>query len=158
MIFFLFKPLNIKEQEFIDVPLFEIKKFTLYELNTKGLKTFMSGETSLKYADRYQVKKIDFTDNSKNYISNMRADNGLYKDEKVYLDGNVSYVREDGLSFESQHVIYDKATAIVSSNDKYIAFWGKDRMKGSSIEYNTVTNKIVSKKIEIKYDLQESKK
>lgn len=155
MIFFFFKPLNIKEQEFVDVPLFKIQYFTLYELDIEGLKTFMSGDSTLKYIDRYLVQKINFTDNSRDNISNMRAETGLYKNDIVYLDGNVSYVREDGLSFKSQHVIYNKTNSTVTSTDKYIAYWNENIMRGSSIEYNTLTNKMMSKNIEVNYKLQE---
>lgn len=155
MIFFFFKPLNIKEQTFVDVPLFEIKKFSLYELNTKGLKTLMSGQSAFRYSDRYRVKDVDFTDNSKNYIANMKANSGLYKKNIVYLDGNVSYAREDGLIFESQHVIYDKITSIVTSKNNYVAYMGDNKMIGTFIKYNTHLNKIKSKNVVIDYDLED---
>jgi len=157
MIFFFFKPLNIKEQKFVDVPLFEIKSFNLYELNTKGLKTLMSGENAFKYSDRYKVKNIDFTDNSKNYIANMKANDGLYKKNMIYLDGNVSYAREDGLTFESQHVIYNKKTSIVTSKSNYIAHMGENKMIGTFIRYNTHLNKMKSKNVVVEYKLKEGK-
>jgi len=155
MIFYFFKPLNIDEQEFIDVPLFEIKSFSLYELTRDGLKTFMGGEKALKYTDRYVVKKINFRDHTQQYISTMRANEGLYKNNIVYLDGNVSFKREDGLSFKSQHVIYNKNTSVVSTNDKYTAYLGKNKMQGTSIEYNTLLNTMKSKNIEVNYNLEE---
>lgn len=155
MIFFFFKPLNIKEEKFVDIPLFEIKSFSLYELNAKGMKTFMSGESALRYSDRYKVKEVDFTDNSKNYIANMKANNCLYKANMVYLDGNVSYARNDGLVFESQHVIYDKKTSIVTSNSEYIAYMGENTMIGNFIKYNTRLNKVKSKNVVVRYKLKD---
>ncbi len=155
MIFLLFKPLNIKEQEFNDVPLFEIVNFIMYELNEKGLQTFMTGDKTLRYSDRYTVDKIDFTDDSKGHISNMKADTGLYKDNMVDLNGNISYVREDGLAFETQTMTYNTKTSVAKTDSDYVAFRGKSTMKGSSLEYNSIKNKIKSKNVLITYQLQE---
>ncbi|SMP88921.1 Lipopolysaccharide-assembly, LptC-related, partial [Epsilonproteobacteria bacterium SCGC AD-308-P11] len=102
MIFFLFKPMHIKQQEFVDVPLFELSSFSLYELNKKGLNNTMIGTKGTRYSDRYTVENIDYTDNSEKFIANMKADNGIYKDDIVYLEGNVTYTREDGLVFFTQ--------------------------------------------------------
>ena len=155
MIFILFKPLDIKEQKFVDVPLFEIVNFVMHELTSEGLKTFMTGDKTLRYTDRYTVKNIDFTDDSKGHISNMKADRGLYKDDIVDLDGNISYVREDGLAFESQTMTYNTTTSIAKTDSDYVAFRGKSTMKGSSLEYNSVKNKIKSDNVFITYRLKE---
>jgi len=108
MIFFLFKPLNIKEQNFTDIPLFELETFILYELNTQGLATLMIGTEGIRYANRYQIKDIDYTDNSKQYIANMKAKHSIYQDEIVHLNGDVVYSREDGLVFTTQEIEYNK--------------------------------------------------
>ena len=153
MIFILFKPLSIKEQEFVDVPLLEIGDFVMHELNDKGLKTFMTGDKTLRYKDRYTVDSIDFTDESKGHISNMKADKGLYKDDIVDLKGNISYVREDGLAFESQTMTYNTKTAIATTQSDYVAFRGESTMKGASLEYDSVTNRMKSDNVEVNYQL-----
>jgi len=156
-IYFLFKPLNIKQQQFVDVPLFELQKFTMYELNPTGLKTVMLGSTATRYTDRYTVKNIDYTDNSKEYIANMKANNGLYKDEFVTLSGDVKYVREDGLTFKTQKVTYNKKTSEAISNVNYVAYLDKNIVHGSYIKYNNLKNKIYSKNVIAKYQLTERK-
>jgi len=153
MIFILFKPLNIKEREFIDVPLLEIGEFAMYELNKMGLETFMIGDKMLRYSDRYTVRNIDFTDDSKGHISNMKANSGLYKDNIVDLKGDISYVREDGLAFESQTMTYNTKTSIAKTESEYVAFRGKSTMRGSSLEYNSLLNKIKSSNVEVNYQL-----
>lgn len=155
MIFILFKPLSIKQQEFVDVPLFEIVNFVMHELTAQGLKTYMTGDKTLRYNDRYTVESIDFTDDSKGHISNMKADRGLYKNDVVDLDGNISYVREDGLAFESQTMTYDTNTSIAKTDNNYVAFRGKSTMKGSSLEYDSAKNKIKSDNVFITYQLKE---
>lgn len=159
MIFLGFKPLDIKQQEFIDVPLFQLNSFTLHEFDDKSLVTLMEGTKGTRYADRYKVSNIDYTDNSKKYIANMRADNGLYRDidDNVDLKGNVFYNREDGLIFETQEATYSKKTSIAKTKTPYVMYRGSNRATGSELEYNNETNKIKSKNIKIKYKLKEKK-
>ncbi len=157
MIFFLFKPLNIKEQKFTDVPLFELSIFTMYELNNHGLETLMIGTKGIRYSDRYTVKDIDYTDNSKNYIANMRADFGIFKNDIVNLDGNVFYSREDGLVFQTQKVLYNKKTAIAYVDQDYVSFRDKNRVTGTSLEYNNLLNQSKSTDVVANYQIEENK-
>ncbi len=156
MILFLFKPLNIKEKDFEDVPLLDIDTFVLYELNVKGLQTLMTGEKALRYSDRYVVDFIDFTDNSKEYISNMKANTGLYKNSIVTLNGDITYIREDGLAFDTQKMIYNMKTAIVTTDVDFIAYREKNSMQGTSMVYNSKLDKIKIKNVIAKYqDIRE---
>ncbi len=158
MIYLFFKPLTLEKKEFIDVPLFEVKNFNIYEVDTKGLKTILLGNSSKRYSDRYTVEGIDYTDNSKKFIANMQADNGVYTEESVQLSGNIRYAREDGLTFKCQEANYDKKSSVVSTATPFIAYLGDNVVKGSSLQYNSKKNKIESKNIEAIYQLQESEK
>ncbi len=155
VIFLLFKPLDVKQQEFKDIPLFELMSFTLYELDNKGLTTLMNGTKAIKYTNRYKVDNINYTDNSKKYIANIKADIGLYKDETIDLKGNVVYSREDGLIFETQKALYNKKTGVAHTNKKYVLYKQKNRVKGSSLIYNNVLNKTYSKNVVAKYQMKE---
>ena len=157
MIFFLFKPLAIKQQDFVDVPLFELNAFTMHELNAVGLQTFMLGDSATRYSDRYTVSNMDYTDNSKKQLANMRADNGVYKGDNVSMLGNVTYSREDGLTFESQELTYDKETLIAKATTDYTAYRGKNTLTGNSMEYDGLSKKIKSTDVVMTYQLKESK-
>lgn len=157
MIFTLFKPLDIKTQNFAETPLLEASSFTLYELNTVGVTTIMKGNNALRYADRYLVQNIDYTDNSKKYKANMLADNGIYKDNIVNLSGNIVYNREDGLVFKTQKADYNKISKIATSTTDYIAFMGKSNMNGSFLKYDNINNTMESKNVNIIYQLKEEK-
>jgi LPS export ABC transporter protein LptC len=157
MIFFLFKPLDIKEQNFKDVPLFDMSTFTLFEFNNKGLATLMQGTYAVRYSNRYKVSNIDYTDNSQEYIANIKADNGVYKGNIIDLSGNVVYLREDGLTFKSQEASYNKSTTVVQTNSDYVAYMGENRAVGTSLRYNNTTKKMESKNIIAHYQLKERK-
>ena len=96
-VFFFFEPLNIKKQDFGEIPVFELENFKLIELDQKGLSTIMDGTKGIRYTNRYIVYNIDYTDNSKKYLANMNANKGLYKGNIINLDGNITYNREDGI-------------------------------------------------------------
>lgn len=156
-ILFLFEPLDIQKQNFNEIPVFELKSFTLIELNEKGLTTIMNGSQGVRYTDRYIVYDIDYTDNSKKYLANMKADQGLYKGSIIDLDGNIKYKREDKISFSTQKAIYDKQTSIVLSSTPYVANLHTHKITGSYIEYNNILDTIKSKNITVNYKLKERK-
>lgn len=153
-IYFFFKPLKIKEQEFVDVPLFELSTFTLYELNKERLETVMSGTETIRYANRYTVKDINYTDNSAEYIANMRANDGIYQDDIIKLNGNVVYKREDGLSFETKKVVYNKKTNIAHTDDSFISYFEGNTIKGTSLRYNNLTKQTDSTDVDVTYNLK----
>lgn len=155
MIFFVFKPLHIKEQSFQDVPLFEVNTFTIYEINRFGLDSILLGTKGTRYADRYKIENVNFTDNTKKYIANIKANNGIYKNDIITLHKDVVYSREDGLSFSSDEAIYNKTTSIVKTDKKYVAYNEKSRLTGSSLVYNNVKNITKSKNITAIYQLRE---
>ena len=153
-IYFLFEPMHIKKQKFVDVPLFELTSFTLHELNRVGLQTIMSGKSAIRYSDRYSVVNIDYTDNSKEYIANMKARSGLYKDEIVELEDDVIYSREDGFTFETSRVVYDKKSTIAVADADYVSYRDKNIVNGSFVKYNNSLNTIESKNVTATYQLK----
>ncbi len=146
--------MNIKKQNFVDVPLFELTSFTLHELDRVGLQTLMTGDEAIRYSNRYSVVNIDYTDNSKEYIANMRAKYGIYKDEVVELQNDVVYSREDGLTFETSRVIYDKKTTIAIADADYISYRDKNVVNGSFVKYNNTLNRVESKNVVATYQLK----
>jgi len=157
-IFFAFKPLKIKQRKFIDVPVFELGAFAIYELDTKGLSGVMTGEQGTKYSNRYTVLNINYTDSSKGYISNIKADNGLYKDDVLYLEGNVDYQRDDGVGFETKKAKYNKNTKTAIVDTKYTAHFGENVLTGDMLVYNTATRRSMSKNVKANYKLNGDKK
>jgi lipopolysaccharide assembly outer membrane protein LptD (OstA) len=139
------------------VPLFEIKDFTMYELDRSSLQTIMVGSEAVRYSNRYRIKNMDYTDNEKEYIANMKADDGVYKDDFVTLRGHVEYVRDDGLTFKTKKATYNKKTSDVVSDVGYVAYLNDSVVRGSYIRYNNDKNKIYSKNVRAKIQLQESK-
>jgi LPS export ABC transporter protein LptC len=157
VILFAFKPLDIDNKKQIDIPILELKNFKLIELGKVGLNNIMFGTDGIKYTDRYTIENVNFIDNTKEFSAKIKADNSLYKNNIVYLNGNVIYNREDGLTFLSEEAIYDEKTKIVKTNKRYISTLNGNRATGSSIVYNSILEKTKSKNVTINYKLKERK-
>lgn len=149
--------MNLKQQKFVDVPLFELSTFVIYEINKVDLDTIMIGAKAIRYANRYSVDNINYTDNTQKYIANMRANNGTYKNDILTLTGNVVYSREDGLVMKTNKAIYNKKNKLATINNDYVAYQGNNKVIGSSAIYNNKLNKITSKNVIVKYQLKEKK-
>jgi LPS export ABC transporter protein LptC len=158
MIYFFFKPMNLKQTQDKEIPQFSLEKFTLNELDQNGLVTKMNGDDAIRYNDRYVVSNIDYTDNSKDFLTNMKAKNGLYKKDVVYLDGDVNFQRDDGLKFFSQKATYKKKIDVAYTNVEYIAYMGENYITGESAVIDNRKNTIKSKNIYAVYNLEEKKK
>lgn len=156
-IFVLFKPIDIQQQKFEDVPLFNISSFIIYELDKHGLSSLTSGVEAARYADRYTVKFMDYTDNTKKYIANMKANDGIYKNNIIYLFGDVVYFREDGLTFETQKAVYNKKTTIAQADGDYVLYEGTNKVVGKKLIHNNSLDTIQSKDVVVKYQLKGSK-
>ena len=154
-IYHLFKPIHIENQDFIDIPLFEMSKFTLYELNSFGLTTLMEGKSTIRYSDRYSVSDINFTDNSQEYLVNIVAGNGVYKEKELELKNNIIFSREDGLSFKTEKATYDKDTNTIKTVGKYYSSIGNNTISGDSLTYYNIKKRIESKNIVAIYQLGE---
>lgn len=158
MILFLFKPLEIKQHVSKEVPLFTISSFTMHELDSNGLVTLMNGSEAAKYANRYTVQKMQYTDNSKEFMANMKANSGIYKNDMVYLDGDIVYIREDGLTFETQKATYNKKTSIAAADGNFVLYRDSNRVVGEKLKYNNSLERVESKNVKAVYQLKESNK
>jgi LPS export ABC transporter protein LptC len=155
-IFLFFKPLHLKEQKFTELPLFELKEFSLHELNTTALTIYMSGKSALRYSDRYEVKKFHFIDSSKKYLANIQADYGIYKDSNISLYGNIKFVQKDGLTFQTQSATYNKKTNLLRAKGSYTLLKDTDRFQGKDLYYYNKQNRVTSKDITAIYQIQEN--
>lgn len=157
-ILFLFKPQEADKKLDKDIALFNILSFSMYELNQNGLVTFMNGAEGARYKDKYTIFDINYTDNSKEYLANLKAKDGLYRDDILTLSGDVVYTRQDGFKFETQEAIYDKKSSTATAKGNYVAYMGNNIAYGREIEYNNALKKLKSKDVFITYHIEDKKK
>ena len=133
----------------------ELENFTLSQLDKNGLTSITKGTKGIRYSNRYTIENLDYTDNSKKYLANIKAKEGLYRGVVLDLAGDVIYVREDGLLFETQKANYNTETKIMIASTKYVSYMGKNRATGSYLKYNSVLERTNSKNVTINYKLKE---
>jgi len=153
VVFFFFKPMKLAENKKIDIAGVEVEKFSIHELNTKGLTRIIRGSKALIYKDTYKIIDVDYTDASRDNIANIKAKDGIYKDKTITLNGDVFFTRNDGLVLESQSLSYNEKTSILKTDDKYIMYRDKNKVIGTSFKLNNKLNKVYSKNVDITYDI-----
>ena len=117
----------------------------------------MIGDKSIKYSNRYEVENMDYTDNSSKLIANMKANNGLYKNDIVDLEGDVVYTREDGLEFITEKIVYNKKTGVANTNKEFIMLRDDNKVVGTSLIYNNILRKSTVTDVVAKYQIEENK-
>ena len=71
-------------------------------------------------------------------IDSLRGKKGKYRNDVLYLDGDVVMEENEGYTYTTQHANYNQKTEILKITSPYTAVKGKDVMKGKSLRYNTV--------------------
>lgn len=157
-ILFLFEPQELDKKTEGDIALFNISSFLMYELNKNGLITFMNASEGVRYKDRYTITDINYTDNSKEYRANLKAKDGIYKNDILKLSGDVFYTRQDGIKFQTDEATYDKKSSIAKANGDYIAYMEENVAYGREIEYNNALKTLRSKDVFITYHIEDKKR
>lgn len=155
MIFFLFEPMQKIEKKTTEIPSLELNDFKLSELDRYGLLSIVNGKTGAKYSNRYIVTDLDYTDNSSELISNIKANTALYKGFVLDLQGDIKYFREDGLFFSTQKANYNKQTSIMISFTDYKSRQNEHTAEGSYLEYDSIKGITNSKDVTVNYKLRE---
>jgi LPS export ABC transporter protein LptC len=135
-ILFLFKPLELQQKNHNSIALFNLSVFTIYEFDENGLLSVLNGEEGIRYKDRYEIQDVDYTDNSQEFVANIQSDYGVYKNEVINLNANVVYIREDGVTFESQEAVYNTKTSVVRVDKDFIIYKNKNIIRGILLVYN----------------------
>ncbi len=139
------------------VPQLEIEDFSVYELTTEGVKSVLSGTVGRQFSTHYEVENAHYVENKKVLSEHLYADVGKFEKEIAYLDENVRYFREDGLSFESDHAVYDTKKETLYVPKKFIFTQNENVVYGSELNYNAKTGKMSAQKVDASYYLEDKK-
>ena len=125
------------KQDVAEIPKIELLSFSMYEISYKGIDHILEGEKAKKFDDRYVITSAKFSDNTKRLFQSIRADNVKYQDDIVTLDGNVHYLREDGLQFHSVEGKYNTKQSLIQTNGAFTITQNGNRIDGQKLFYNT---------------------
>lgn len=158
MIYLFFHPMKLQKLDNSEVPQLELTNFTMYDLNQDGLKSIFGGTKGYRYINRYEVFDINYTDNSKELISNITSNFGIYKNHLVSMSGDLVYTRADGLTYKSDDGNYNQKTGVLRTVGKYISYRNNDRITGENLMYDSKIGYSTSDNVFAIYQIENSEK
>lgn len=148
-----FKPTLLMDESKEEIPKFELESFVVYEISAAGIDRFFEGDHGKRFEDRYEVSSAKFSNNSKNLFESISANEALYKDDVIALEGNVHYVREDGLQFRSAEGKYDTVNSLVSTRGSFVITQNSNRVNGTQLQLNTKSHTVSANAVSGSYQL-----
>ncbi|MDP2077040.1 MAG: LPS export ABC transporter periplasmic protein LptC [Sulfuricurvum sp.] len=148
-----FKPTLLMDETKKEVPKFELESFVVYEISAVGIDRFFEGSHGKRFEDRYEVSSAKFSNNSKDLFESISANEALYKDDIISLEGDVHYVREDGLQFRSDEGKYDTVHSLVSTRGSFVITQNSNRVNGTQLQLNTKSHTVSANAVSGSYQL-----
>ena len=156
-IFVLLKPQSYAQNTDNNVPRLEIEDFTLYEINTQGVQSVVSGTLGRQYTSHYEVENSHYIQNKNQLGEHLYADKGVFDKDTAYLNDNVRYFREDGLSFESDHAIYDTKKEFLYVPASFVLTQNENIIYGKELHYYSQAGDMQAQDINANYYTQDKK-
>lgn len=121
------KTISHKELEFTNTTFIEVDsiKMQAKALSTYGVRE--KGVLTLEHLKYYTTS-----------IEELLANKGTYKENILYLDGNVSLYEKDGFEYSTQHAKYNQKTEILYITSPFVSKMDKNTIHGTSLQYNAV--------------------
>lgn len=148
-----FKLPNSHQPKAAEVPQFELDQFVIYEISSNRIDHFFEAEHGKRFSDRYEATGAKFTNNERALLESIRANRALYKDDVVYLNGDVHYVRADGLQFRSNEGVYDQKHSFVKTDGSFTLTKEQNSINGVGLHYDLTLDTVSADQIRGSYQL-----
>lgn len=149
------KPQEYSKSTESKIPQLEIEDFTVYEIGRLGVQNVVSGTLGRQYTGYYEVENSHYIENKNQMGEHIYADRGKFEKNIAYLDNNVRYFREDGLSFESDHARYNTKKEVLHIPKKFVLTQGENVIYGEELDYNVKTGDIAAQIIDANYYIED---
>lgn len=121
------------------------QNFSLVELKEKEVGQQLFAEETIKYKTHIDFKNIDFSNEDGH---NIKAKQGLYRDNTVYMKDNIRLTRLDGLTFTTESLNYNLKTKEMQTFRPFILELNESRIKGTNLKFYIKTKEIRADDIE----------
>ncbi len=135
----------------------EIEDFSVFEINTQGVKSVLSGTSGQQFSTHYQVENAHYIENKKDFSEHLYSDVGRFEKDVAYLNDNVRFFREDGLSFESNYAVYNTKKESLYVKDSFILTQNENIIYGKELHYDTVSGQLSAQGVDANYYLEDKK-
>ncbi len=130
---------KFKQEEFSKnktVPLLEFIDIKNYTINTKGIDTVIKAKKALRFQDHDEIREVDILTFTRGEKESLKAKQANYKNDTVYLYGNIIYTKEDGTKLTSNRVVYRIKEKTITSQTPFVLTTDKLKVTGNSFVYN----------------------
>lgn len=130
-----------------EIPQIELSHFTLYEISQKRIDHILEGEEGKKFEAYYVITSAKFGDNTKNLFQSIRSDHADYRNDILNLEGNIHYVRQDGLEFRSKEGVYNAKESLIQTQGAFVITQNANRIDGTTLHYNTAQDTVSADRV-----------
>jgi len=157
-LFVFLRPEAVVKSDDKEIAQLELEDFMVYEMDKNGVTSVVSGSSGKQFTKYYEVENAHYIENKNQLGEHLYADKARFENDIAYLDDNVRYFREDGLSFESDKAIYNTKKEHLFVPDKFVLTQNENVIYGKKLNYHSKTGKIKAQKIDANYYIEEETK
>ena len=117
---------------------------TLTEVDTDTMQGRAFGTYGIRDAGVLTLHNITYHTNN---IESLRAKRAIYKEDKLYLDGNITLKEKEGFDYSAEHAVYNKKTKILDITSAFTGVMDKNRIEGYTLRYDTQKKEAFGKRI-----------
>jgi len=112
----------------------EFTNTTFTEVDTKKLQSRAYGTYGVREDSILTINNVRYqTENIKSLV----AKQATYRDENIYLEGNVVLHDAHGYTYHTQQAEYNQKTEILNITAPFVALKNESTIKGDTLTYNT---------------------
>ncbi len=139
-----------------EIPLIEFKDIKNFHIDKKGVDTIIKAKEALRFQDHDEIREANILTFQRGKKESLKAKQANYKNDIIYLYGNIQYENEEGLKLFSNKMVYKLKEKILSSQTPFTLISKKAKIEGDSFVYNR--QKGIIKALKIKAIIKETKK
>jgi len=147
--FFIFtkKPdnINIKESNCSKEFLFE--ELHLFDINESGISNELLATKIVKYKEYFEANNIDIIHQK---IYNIKAQKAIYKDDLLSIENNITFRKDDTMSFKTDSLIYKKDKKLLYTDGNFTMDLNGSIIKGKNLKYSLKDSQIWADNIRAK--------
>lgn len=121
------------------------QNFSLVELKEEIVGYQLFAAETIKYKTHLDFKEIDLSDED-GY--NIKAKQGVYRDNAVYMKENIRLTHTDGLTFTTENLNYNLKTKEMQTFRPFVLELNESRIKGTNLKLHIKTKEISADNIE----------
>lgn len=115
----------------------------------------ISAKSGTRYKDYDEFNEFNGIQKDQNLTHILRSNIAIRKDDELIFKGNANYQNSDNINYNSEEIIYNTNSKIVSSNVPFVMWQGEDRIGGKSIVYDINKKQTNAKGIHAWYQIKD---